>query len=90
MTTKAKPGRPRESAKPRANLSASIAGETNELLGLWCAQLQNSSVGYVHVGRVLDRLAQFGKTYQFDRTLKMKKPLRPSEATAATSQSKAK
>lgn len=90
MSTKTKPGRPRESAKPRASLTASIAGETNELLGLWCAQLQNASVGYVHLGRVLDRLAQFGKTYQFHRTLGAKKPLRPSEATAATSQSKAR
>lgn len=80
---KAKLGRPFESAKPRTTLNCGIAGETGELLNLWLTQLKTSSVGHVHVGRVLDRLVQFGKTYQFDRTIKMKKPLRPSGATAA-------
>lgn len=75
-------GRPPESSKPRQQLSASIAKDTEELLGLWCAQLQLTNQS-AHVGRILDLLVNFGKMYSFPKTLPRKTPLRPSEATGA-------
>lgn len=68
IPTKPKRGRPRESVRPRAQLSASIAADTSQQLSDWLTLALRSN-DKAHVGRVLDLIVSFGKKYQFHKTI---------------------